>query len=188
MTIVMQGNPVQGNPDDRPPPGWYLAGSDPDDYRVGIDAEAAHSGSRSGFIASGPYPRGFGTLTQAFRADRFRGARLRLSACIRADAVERRAGLWMRVDDADDETLAFDNMQDRPISGTLDWRTYQVVLDVSPDAEAIAFGVLLEGPGRVWLHDVAFDVVGDDVPATGERTEPLPLEPVNLDFSADPDD
>ncbi len=148
----------------------------------------AHSGNRSGLIASRPRPRGFGTLMQTFRAERFLDTRLRLSAYIRVEAVERWAGLWMRVDGPDAQTLAFDNMQDRPISGTLDWRMYQIVLDVPPDAEAIAFGVLLEGPGRVWLDDMAFAAVDGDVPTTGVRPLPVPLNPVNLDFSAGPDD
>lgn len=187
ILIDMQSSPVQESPGGRPVPGWFLAGSDPGDYEVGTDAKVARGGSRSGFIASRPHPRGFGTLMQTFRADRYRDARLRLSACIQADAVERWAGLWMRVDGPDEQTLAFDNMQDRPISGTCDWRMYQIVLDVPQDAEAIAFGVLLEGPGRVWVDDVAFVEVSDDVPPTG-RTLQLPLNPVNLDFSADPDE
>lgn len=32
------------------------------------------------------------------------------------------AGLWMRVDSPTPTPLAFDNMQARPIKGTLDWR------------------------------------------------------------------
>jgi hypothetical protein len=64
----------------RPPPGWFLAGSQPSDYDVGTDATVAHSGSRSGFIQARPDARGFGTLMQSFKAERFRGTRLRLSA------------------------------------------------------------------------------------------------------------
>jgi len=188
ILIDMPGSPVQESPGGRPLLGWFVAGSDPDDYQVGTDTDVAHSGNRSGFIASTPRPRGFGTLMQTFRAERFLDTRLRLSAYIRVEAVERWAGLWMRVDGPDAQTLAFDNMQDRPISGTLDWRMYQIVLDVPPDAEAIAFGVLLEGPGRVWLDDMAFAAVDGDVPTTGVRPLPVPLNPVNLDFSAGPDD
>ena len=184
LTEVKTG-PVQESPGGRPPPGWGLTGSDPNDYRVGTDADIAHSGARSGFIASRPGAQGFGTLMQSFKAGRYLGKRLRLSAYIRSDEVERWAALWMRVDGADHETLAFDNMQDRPIAGTTDWRLYRIVLDVPELAEMIAFGVLLEGPGHVWLDDVEFETVSDDVPTTSRQTTPIvPERPLNLDFSA----
>jgi hypothetical protein len=72
-------------------------------------------------------------------------------------------------------------MQDRPIVGTLDWTRYEIVLDVAPDTEDIAYGVLLHGGGRVWIDDIAFDVVGSDVPTTdrGKRSD---KGPENLDF------
>jgi hypothetical protein len=184
LLLEVPDNPVHNNPGDRPPPGWLLAGSDPGDYQTGTDQEVAHSGIQSGFIASRPQPRGFGTLMQQFRADRFRGTRLRLSAYIRTAEVENWAALWMRVDGPEDETLGFDNMQDRSISGTIDWRLYRIVLDVPETATGIAFGVLLEGTGRVWLDDVEFDSVSENVPVTGTKLETLPAEPVNLDFAS----
>jgi hypothetical protein len=59
----------------------------------------------------------------------------------------------MRVDGPDGEMI-LDDMGDRAISGTRDWRMYDVILDVDETAEAIAFGVHLEGSGRLWLDDV----------------------------------
>jgi len=165
------------------PTGWRLRGIYPTDYEVGTDTSVAHSGDRSGFLVARPEARGFGTLMQAFRADLFRGRRLRLSAFVRTADVEHWAALWMRVDGPNEDTLAFDNMQDRPILGTKDWRQYRVVLDVPENSEIIAFGVLLGGGGRVWLDDVSFDVVDTDTPTTGVDYDELPPAPVNLDFS-----
>jgi hypothetical protein len=86
----------------------------------------------------------------------------------------------------DGETQAFDNMQERPISGTADWRLHRIVLEVPETAEMIFFGVLLEGPGRTWLDDVEFEAVSEDIPTTGAgiTTPVIPERPVNLDFSA----
>ncbi len=91
--------------------------------------------------------------------------------------------------------LAFDNMKDRPIKGTTEWRKYEVVLDVPEEAEDIFFGFLLHGTGRAWVDDITFDVVGRDVATTDLRLEPqindegpspdLPKEPRNLDFERD---
>jgi len=164
------------------PTGWRLNGMYPGDYEAGTDRSVAHSGDRSGFLVARPEARGFATLMQSFRADRFRGQRLRLSAFVRTADVDQWAGLWMRVDGPDEVTLSFDNMQDRPIVGTKDWRRYRVVLDVPERSEIIAFGALLAGSGQVWLDDVAFDAVGEDTPTTGADLDELPPAPVNLSF------
>jgi hypothetical protein len=166
------------------PRGWGLWGSHPEDYVVGTDSSIAHSGARSGFIASLISPRGFATLMQTFKAERFRNKRVRMSAYVKTADVEQWSGLWMRVDGPDETTLAFDNMQDRPISGTIDWRLYHVVLDIAKEAEDIAFGILLSGPGRAWIDDVQFEVVSNEVAPTGSRPEPyvVPEAPINLDF------
>jgi len=42
---------------------------------------------------------------------------------------------------------------------------------------------LLSGPGELWLNDVKFDVVGQNVPTTAEASgRALPTTPVNLGF------
>ena len=105
-----------------------------------------------------------------------------LSAFIKTADVEQSAGLWMRVDGPDGDALSFDNMQDRPVLGTRDWRQYQVVLDIPKSSDSIAFGVLLGGKGQVWLDDIAFKAVGQDTPITGTDLEALPPAPMNLDF------
>ncbi|MCC6485213.1 MAG: AraC family transcriptional regulator, partial [Armatimonadetes bacterium] len=100
----------------------------------------------------------FATAMQAFPAESYRGKRMRLSAQIKSYDVRGWAGLWMRIDGDGDppQTLAFDNMQKRPIKGTTAWRTYEVVLDVAPTAKTVNFGFLLNGEGRV--QATAFDL------------------------------
>ena len=174
--------PAEPAPGGKAPLGWFLAGSEPGDYDVGTETGVAHSGTRSAFIASQPNPRGFGTLMQEFKADTFVGSRLRLSAYIKTADVVGQAALWMRVDASNGDTLAFDNMRDRCISGTTEWRRYDIVLDVSDDAELITFGILLAGAGKAWLDDVQFEPVSNDVPTTAVKYAPPPLNPANLDF------
>jgi hypothetical protein len=91
------------------------------------------------------------------------------------------AGLWMRVDCPDEFGCAFDNMQNRAIQGTSSWKRHEVVLDVASHAEAIAFGVLLSGPGAAWINQVKLEVVDKSVPTTAINTPNK--EPTNLDFS-----
>ncbi len=62
--------------------------------------------------------------------------------------------------------ISFDNMQSRPIKGTVDWRKYEIVLDVPQQTAGIYFGVLLAGSGGVWLSNVQLEIVGEGVPTT----------------------
>src|SRR5262245_52671712 len=79
--------------------GWSRAGSSLADYDMGIDQNAAFTGTSSGFIKSNkPDPQGFGTYMQMFDPAGYRGKRLRLSAYIRSERVDNWAGLWMRID------------------------------------------------------------------------------------------
>jgi len=121
---------------------------------------------------------------QTFDATEYRGKRLRLSAYVKSESVENWAGVWMRIDRAK-ESVAFDNMQNRPITGTQGWTQHSIVLDVDPNATGVAFGILLSGKGAVWIDDLAFEVVGEDVPVTDMRVPSK--SPRNLDFENTPE-
>lgn len=166
-----------------PPEGWFQAGSEPGSYRIERDAAVRHGGSASALLASTETSPGFGTMMQMFKAADYTGQRMRLSGWVKSKSVTRWAGLWMRVDGSGSrgKTLAFDNMQSRPIKGTTDWTKYEVVLDVADDADAIAFGILLDGEGSVWLSDVRFEPVPLSVPTTGSSNTSK-RGPENLDF------
>jgi hypothetical protein len=117
-----------------------------------------------------------------FTAAQYVGKRVRLSAWVKSAGVSRWSGLWMRVDGPQrTPSLAFDNMQNRAIKGTTEWQKYEVVLDVKDKATAIAFGILLDGPGAVWMNSATFEVVGQNVPTTN-MTPVRPDGPTNLGF------
>jgi hypothetical protein len=170
----------------RLPDGWMVDGSDLGDYEVGVDRAVFHAGKSSGSIkAAVPSPKGFCTLAQVFKADSHRGQRLRMSGYIKAEGVTGWTSLWMRVDGPNRQPLGFDNMRARPIQGTSDWASYQIVLDVPAESTAIAFGFLLSGGGQAWADDFAFEVVGHQVPTTGDvAPEGYPDAPRNLDFES----
>lgn len=162
------------------PPGWLAAGKDPGSYEMLIDRAVAYGGKGAGCIRSTQKPSGFGTLMQSFRAEMYQGKRVRMSAYVKLSEVKKWAGLWMRVD-TQDRSVAFDNMQNRPLHGTQIWRQHSIVLDVPSDATRIAFGVLLDGEGSVWVDEFRFEEAGLDVPVTDlERRDPK--TPVNLSF------
>jgi hypothetical protein len=163
--------------------GWFLSGDHPQNYSIGVDHESTLQGRASGYLKAKPTANeGFGTMMQMFNAMQYAGQRVRFSAYVKTEGLNDWAGLWMRVD-KQSQVLAFDNMNSRPIKGTNDWRNYEVVLDVPKDATAIAFGVLLQKAGTVWVSSVRFESVGAEVPTTGTPMGPnLPDHPTNLSF------
>ncbi len=102
-------------------------------------------------------PSRFGNLMQAFDATPYRGKRVRFRAAVRSEG---RSALWLRVDRQDGEMGFFDNMGDRPIQEK-DWRYYEIVGDIAPDAERVNIGVMLLRSGKAWIDDASFQVVGD---------------------------
>ena len=166
------------------PTGWLLAGSNPSNYRTGVDRTDQRGGLPSAYLASLGNGNGFGTLMQSISATNYTGKRIRLRGWAKSNEVSNWAGFWLRVD-KERETLAIDNMHDRGIKGTRPWTIYDIVLDVPADATSIPFGVLLTGTGEVWMSDVSLEVVDMTTPATATTLSPraLPLSPVNLSFN-----
>jgi hypothetical protein len=174
------------------PKGWGKNGSDPEAYDVGIDSTQPYKKPVSVYVKSID-PKAaegqFGGMMQMCRADSFRGKRLKLSGYVKTRDVVGTANLWFRVD-AENGILAFDNMDDRPIKGTTDWKEYSVVLDVPENAYALAYGIFIAGAGMAWLNDVQLIEVDSDVKSTNMEksiTSPqnkLPDAPQNLDFSS----
>lgn len=166
------------------PNGWFDAGDAPQDYELGVDQEVVYRGKASAYIKSRRPPRGFGTLMQMFKANMYRGKRLCMSGYIKTQNVES-AGMWMRVDGSEGKSLSFDNMQNRNIIGTTSWTKYAIILDVPEDSIYIAFGILLMGQGQMWVSNIQFEPVGNDVPVTDlQKTTVYPDHPVNLDFES----
>ena len=123
----------------------------------------------------------FGTLTQTFLADDYRGQRIRLRVQVKSRKVDQWAGMWLRVDTGE-KIVAFDNMQRRPIKGTTDWHEVAIVLDVPDDATMILMGLLIQGRGKVWMDKLVFETVEEDVPVTDQYVRPTTRKPTNLNF------
>jgi erythromycin esterase len=176
------------------PDGW--SGAAPSGYRIGLTSDK-HGGSEAVFISgNNAGSPNFAVITQSLRADSYRGKRVRFSAWAKQqDVAADVAGLWLRVD-GPGQTLAFDNMTNRPLTGNADWHQVSVVLDVANDALGFSFGALLHGAGALTLDDMQLEIVGAEVALTN-ADPPHPssdsaavataylrslASPVNLDF------
>ena len=164
-------------------------------YRIYVDSEIKHGGQASASLKfnCGDHQYPWASLAQSIAADEYRGKRVRLSGWLKTvDAGE--AGLWMRVD-GEQRVQAFDNMSDRIVSGTTDWKMYSLVLDVPSDAKNIFLGVLLNGKGQIWADDLTFEVVDRNIAVTNKgpaqavddpdyakRPKATITRPINLGF------
>ena len=124
------------------PTGWALG--NPREYSVHTDNSVLHDGKPTTRLsAKSNRPTRFGSLGRSLKGEAIRylkGKRARFTAHVRSRGVDS-AGLWMRVDGADSDQLAFDNMQENPISGDHEWQRYSIVLDVPRTAKAIRLGL-----------------------------------------------
>lgn len=168
--------------------GWFLSGTDQFNYEMGIDHEIVHQGKASGYLKSKTVldESSFSTMMQQFKADKFRGQRIKLSCFLKTKDVQSFSSMWMRVDNTDGDVVQFDNMSNRSISGSTNWNRYSIVLDIPENSSIIAFGVILSGQGHVWMDQFTFEEVDESVETTNlENHSELLDEPLNLSFEED---
>jgi len=169
------------------PKGWFVSGNSPKSYEMGVDVGKGQSGGNAATIKSVEKKiSGFGTLMQQIKPDKFLGQRIKMTGYVKSENVKKAAALWLRVDRGA-KPVSFDNMQQRPIKGTSEWKQYEIVLDVPKDATGISFGALLTGTGQIWFDSLSFEIVDDTVPPTSqinsrESSFNTVSEPVNLGF------
>lgn len=131
---------------------------------------------------------------QQVAGQRFAGRKIRFSAYIKTQTVRKIAGLWIRAENAGGRIIAFQNVSSPGSSarGTTGWRQVHIIINIPKTTTAVFYGVLLAGPGAVWIDNVRFDVLGKaDPDAPGPRFaayNPPPVasrllpRPENLDF------
>ena len=171
------------------PAGWHISGSAPKNYNISIDKGAGQNGKDVPTIKSIKEGKGFATLMQSCRADKYLGKRVRMSGYIKTENVINWAGFWFRVDGAYGQTtLSFDNMRERPIKGTAGWAKYDIVLDVPENAFDMAYGAQLDGSGQIWMDNLELDIVDNSVKTTGNFNRGVNTyildRPSNLNFDS----
>jgi hypothetical protein len=165
------------------PNGWAIA-ENGNAMEVTRDCDEAHGGKCSLRLASDGGP-GWGAVAQRLSAAEYAGRRIVLSGWLRTERAEGAAQFWLRVD-AGARVVAFDNMADRPVSGTEPWTQYRLAVDVPHDASVVAFGVLLRGSGRAWADDLELaigderEVASTDMLRPEEMVRHLSREPAGL--------
>lgn len=159
------------------PAGWQ--GSYDNLAGIGTTFHNAHSGTSAVYLSGQSVNGTSARLLQSLSPTEYLGKRIRLSAWVKPVQVSGNyAGIWMRVD-GEFQTLAFDNMASRTVSGDGPWRQVSIVLDVTNEAVGIVFGALFQGIGTIEVDDFTLEVVGKDVPTTDLLSGPVAPDTVS---------
>jgi len=95
--------------------------------------------------------------TQHVRDRAFNGARLRYSLMVRVEgATGNGAGAFYLAQGAGGVTL--DHRQSL-VKGTADWQRISVEFKVPQGAEGFEVGLIVEGPGRVWVDEARLELL-----------------------------
>lgn len=138
------------------PLGWSKVGNGK--YTLGLDSHVRAEGQYAVKInSSDKNESGFAGLMFNI-PDHFQGGEMELSGWIKTENVtEGFAGLMIRIDPG----VAFDNMKQQAVSGTREWRSYSIKVNLKPQStKAIFLGVLLVGKGTAWFDDLHVKIDG----------------------------
>lgn len=130
------------------------------DYKVYVDSVNVQNGKYSVVIESQENSSNFKALAIKLPHN-YNGKVIRFSGYIKTENVTNGyAGLWMRID----PQIGFDNMSDRGITGTTDWKKYELILPLDPQrTDRIIIGGLLVGKGKMWLDNLHVSIDGKNL-------------------------
>ncbi len=140
------------------PAKWENFGSK--DYKIYVDSVNTQNGKISAVIESHGDKSHFKALAINL-PNNYNGKSIRLSGYIKTENVtDGYAGLWLRID----PQIGFDNMNSRGITGTTDWKEYEIILPLNPKkTDKIVVGGLLVGKGKMWLDNLKVSIDGKDL-------------------------
>jgi len=109
-------------------------------------------------------------LTQAIRADEYRGKHVHFSGDVKADHIEPQAGLMIGILVTPPKKLSerwhqkrIERVrQEKLEQGTHDWMRYETSISVPANAQYIHFGLILHGTGQIWLANAQLEVIQQD--------------------------
>jgi len=142
------------------PVGWDIYAGRNKNYTVSLDSVNVKSGKYSISIEF-TGDSAFGKPIFLVLPDVYEGDSITLSGYIKTENVTdgwAGLGIWI------DPRIAFDNMQNKGVTGTTDWKKYTITLPMNPTkTKQIVVGGVLVGKGKMWLDDLHITIDGKDI-------------------------
>ncbi|MCP4218211.1 MAG: erythromycin esterase family protein [bacterium] len=148
-------------------------------YSIRLDAKERQSGNACLRIECITPGRELGAASAFFPIEDVAGKKIRFSGYIKSKNVaDGYAGLYWRVDGKNGKRHGYDNMADRGVVGTTDWKEYAIEMEIAAEATRVAFGAQLTGSGNAWFDNLRVTI--DGVPYT-QVTPPI-ITPTKTDL------
>jgi C-terminal processing protease CtpA/Prc len=147
------------------PGNWSIDNQQPG-YSVSLDSVNVKSGKYAIAIA---FTGGDTSDYQAFTfklPNNYDGEKITLSGYIKTEKVtDGFAGLWLMIDpDRLWRPYEISFMEQNGITGTTDWRKYEITLDMYPaENNEIEIGGFLSGKGKMWIDDLKVSIDGKGI-------------------------
>jgi len=151
----------------------FTVQSSTDLYDGGVDSDVHREGGppTACLMSDSAIFNAVGYLITSADFQPFVGKRVRFSAYVRGEKMENLAGLRLIVWGSDSRMISYDEMSDRPITGSdaKDWKRYECVADIPEATRIVTVGARLRGKGKIWLDKAQLEQVGNDIPVTDDR-------------------
>lgn len=141
---------------------WGIGGSNPSAYRACIDNDEGAPAPSIHIEGAGKF--GFVALSRFATAENYRAQRVRFTLQVRVEPGDALLGLYLRADKAGQaKELAFINSSQKgdPITETNGWAERSLELDIPVDADAVVYGIYLQGTGEAWIDQPVIKLVDD---------------------------
>ncbi|MBM2814885.1 MAG: peptidase [Ignavibacteria bacterium] len=168
-------SPYKELPDD-----WLQWGTG---YSLSIDSVQKHTGNNSVLIKPSKEkpPNSFGSIGYVIPAI-YEGKEIELRAWMKfTDVMEGTIGLMLRIDGSSG-MLQFDNMMQKNIQGTSDWKMYSVKLPLPDNAKTIYIGAILSGTGQLWVDDFEILIDGTDISTVKQKEQKVYKAEMDKEF------
>ncbi len=98
-------------------------------------------------------------IRDEYDASKYLGKKLRVSAMIKSKDVAVQSGIAIRLLGRNFKGLLPVPKNSRTIRGDTDWKRYEVIVDVPKATELVSNGVVLNGPGTIWVDEIHWEPV-----------------------------
>lgn len=151
------------------PKGWFKWGY----YDINAVKLEGSTNNFVGQVTSVKKNNKFGCIGYRIPAN-YAGDSITLSGYMKIENVKKgAAGLIMRIDGyGKNEVLAFDNMSEQNISGTINWQKHSITLPLSNKARIIQIGGFVSGKGKAWFDNFVVSIDGQDIQKLKEVEKP----------------
>jgi C-terminal processing protease CtpA/Prc len=154
----------------RRPTGWQIPHSS--DFQIQVDSTIHQQGKYSLEIQKISTKATFGAFSTTLPAVKGTGTIKLVGYLKTEDVANGFAGLWMRLEDNHGTVYSFDNMSDRGVKGTTDWKAYTIEFRYyERQAGKIVIGGLLAGDGKAWIDNLQVFVNDQPIRQLALKTE-----------------